>query len=317
MRAFFQSVLGLAFGGFFLWLALRMVGSDELLQAVSVVQLHWIGVALCIFAVDMALRVKRWQFLLSDTVKLSNGQVAKALIIGYMVNNLLPARLGEIYRADFVKRHYGGSRSSVLGTIVVERLLDGFAVVLSLSLGLLVLYVSRGIDSPVLTTLAIVAALGCTAAFGAVFWFHKLNWLFRQIPWSWLTSRLEDFSLALQALKMPGFHYPIILTGLIYMLEALVLWAALTAAGIDVGLAGVLIVLGTAVLSTLLPTAPGYVGSLQIAYIFALAPFGYEAPQAFIAATISQVFLAGSLIVTGLLIMFYMNVKRLAVRHVS
>ena len=317
MKAIVQGLFGLVFGAVCLWLALRIVGTLDLSQAIDAVQPWWIVVALALYTIDVALRVKRWQLLLHDTLPLTYGQVAKALIIGYMVNNLLPARLGEIYRADFVKRHYGGSRSSTLGSIVVERLLDGIAVVLSLSVGLLILFLNRGIDSSILTTLAIVAASGCSVALMVVVWFHRAERIFNRIPWQWLVLRLREFGSTFQAVRTPGFRYPVALTGTIYTVEALVIWSALNAAAIDVGLAGALVVLGTGVLSTLLPTAPGYVGNLQVAYIFALAPFGYEASSAFVAATISQIFLSGITVVCGLLIMLSMGARKMVIWRVS
>jgi hypothetical protein len=69
--------------------------------------------------------------------------VAEALLVGYGFNNLIPARLGELVRADYAKRQFGVSRSAALGSIVIERLLDGFIVVLCLSEGLLVISLLR------------------------------------------------------------------------------------------------------------------------------------------------------------------------------
>ncbi len=63
-------------------------------------------------------------------------QAAVALVVGCAVNSLLPARLGELFRADFCKRQYGVKRSLVLGTIAIERLMDGIFVVTALVIGI-------------------------------------------------------------------------------------------------------------------------------------------------------------------------------------
>ena len=60
----------------------------------------------------------------------------RSLLVGYGVNTLLPARLGELFRAEFFKRSYGVTRSVGLASVALERLLDGVIVVACLAAGL-------------------------------------------------------------------------------------------------------------------------------------------------------------------------------------
>jgi glycosyltransferase 2 family protein len=163
-----QPGIGLAVRAFFVWLALRGVSEKELRTLLAGVSLKWVALALALYAGSMFFRVVRWHNLLSALVSVSRGRVAEALLVGYAFNNLLPARLGELVRADYAKRRFGVSRSAVLGSIVVERLLDGFIVVLCLSGGLLVISllwhrVPQGFETRQL--MSVIGALGAVSSY--------------------------------------------------------------------------------------------------------------------------------------------------------
>ena len=79
------------------------------------------AIAVAVYWTAIAIRVSRWRLLLSQTKLLTNRQVGRSLIIGYTVNNLLPARLGELFRVDFVRREYGVPRSAVAcGSVILK-----------------------------------------------------------------------------------------------------------------------------------------------------------------------------------------------------
>ncbi len=67
----------------------------------------------------------------------SAAAVLQALLVGYAVNGALPARLGELFRADYLSRRSDFSGSTALASIVVERLLDLLAAVSLLVAGLI------------------------------------------------------------------------------------------------------------------------------------------------------------------------------------
>jgi len=307
MKAILQSLFGLAFGAFCLWLALRQIDHADLGRALHSVEWNWVVVSVFLYAINLSVRIRRWQLILSVKTVLSYRQVAVALIVGYMVNNLLPARLGELYRADFTKRRYGITRSTALGSIFVERILDATAVVLALNVGLMIAFVASDLYSATFVNIALTATAVLIVMFFASFLFPRMKHQISRIPLVWLHRRMSDFIDALGAMRLRAIVAPVFLTAVIYVFEALGIYAVLRAAGVDVGLAGVLISMGVAVLSTLLPTAPGYVGSLQLAFILSLALFEYPASSGFAAATIVQVFLSGGVVAAGLAIQAYIS----------
>ncbi|MCF8042819.1 MAG: flippase-like domain-containing protein [Desulfarculaceae bacterium] len=74
------------------------------------------------------LRSQRWQILLRPLKRCPIGPLYSANLIGFMANNVLPARLGEIVRAYAVNRLCAVPVSGALATLVIERILDGMAI---------------------------------------------------------------------------------------------------------------------------------------------------------------------------------------------
>ncbi len=109
--------------------------------------------------VDIGARGARWRALLAPIAPLPYRRVLGYTYIGYLANNVLPARLGELYRSHALGEGEGISRTTVLGTVVVERVVDTVMVVAIAALAVLVLSVRGVMTSAVLLGLAFVALL--------------------------------------------------------------------------------------------------------------------------------------------------------------
>lgn len=83
--------------------------------------------------------------------------------------------------------------------------------------------------------------------------------------------------------------------------EGLAIWSALQGLGIKLGCLSMMLVIGVVSLSTLLPSAPGFMGTYQYAYALVLSLLGYGAAKGVAAAVTVQVFLMGTLTVTGIM----------------
>ena len=95
--------------------------------------------------IDIGARGARWRALLAPIAPLPYRRVLGYTYIGYLANNVLPARLGELYRSHALGEGEGVSRTTVLGTVVVERVVDTVMVVAIAAVAVLVLSV-RGRD---------------------------------------------------------------------------------------------------------------------------------------------------------------------------
>lgn len=116
----------------FIWLALRSVNPRELWDQIQQIQLHWIPPFTLALLISHYLRAERWRLLLRD-VELMPGRstLFAGVMTGYMFNYVFP-RLGEISRPVYVARKMKISSGNLLGTIVLERIIDLFCLIVFL-----------------------------------------------------------------------------------------------------------------------------------------------------------------------------------------
>jgi len=103
-----------------LWAALKRADYWYLIPFVAVVIL------------SMLLRAWRWRLIVTPLGRISFSRLYASTMIGFMANNILPARLGEAVRAYSLGVRTGISRSALFGTIIVERIYDSFTLLLML-----------------------------------------------------------------------------------------------------------------------------------------------------------------------------------------
>ncbi|MEW5875941.1 MAG: lysylphosphatidylglycerol synthase transmembrane domain-containing protein [Candidatus Zixiibacteriota bacterium] len=116
----------------FLYLALRKVDYNELWVTLQNTQWVYLIPNLLMVVGVMFIRAWRWQMILRPVGKVSYNRVYTSTMIGFMVNNVLPARLGEIARAVSLGLKTGLSRSATLATIIIERVYDSITLLLFL-----------------------------------------------------------------------------------------------------------------------------------------------------------------------------------------
>nr|MBN1228182.1 flippase-like domain-containing protein [Anaerolineae bacterium] len=133
-----QTILaGLIISAVFLYLSLRRANLDAMLEAFRSARYQYILLSLLVVIFSVFIRAIRWSVLTQG--RLSIGDAFWLFNIGFLVNNLLPARIGEISRAMLAGQRPAMHFSSALSSIVVERLFDMVAVVVMLGIVLIVL----------------------------------------------------------------------------------------------------------------------------------------------------------------------------------
>ena len=157
-------------------LALFFVTGDwlRLGDALAEANYWYIIPAILLYQVSIGIRTVRWQVLLRHMRPVSVSRLYPVVVIGYMANNLLPMRIGELVRSYYVSEREQVSKTSALVTIVIERLLDAltllvFIAVIAIFVPLLVLAEGFGESSSVPWP-ALVAAISVPfiLAFGAL-----------------------------------------------------------------------------------------------------------------------------------------------------
>ena len=228
-------------------------------------------------------RARRWRYLFAPGARA--GHLFRAVLVGYMGNNLLPLRAGEIVRIYVASRH-GPRFWTTFATVVVERVLDGLA--LGVLVGGLLLVVPLpgelrwsilaflGVDLVgILVLVAIAVAPNACRALIETF-FHRIGWLSRR-----MLSMLDIMTEGLRGVRAPRHLLPLVLYSVgIWFFLALSVWTALHAAHLDLPLAAAWTVLAFLGLGVSLPSSPGFVGVVQAATVLALALFAVPRTEA-------------------------------------
>ncbi len=296
--------LGILLGGVFLWLAIRNVKPQDVETALATMDRWWLMAGVAVYLSAIGLRCLRWGFLLRATGSVKWRHASEALVTGFAANYVLPGRIGEIFRADYARRVFNMSRFTSLGTIVVERVCDGVVLVCALWIGFAWVFYTR--YAPAGTPWILWVGAVSSVVFGAAVVFIAMS---RRIDLRRLGVR-ESIATRWDRLVrgitsvLQGNATTVILCSIgIWALEAVALGSVARSFGISLSLAETLMLLGLASLSTLVPTAPGYVGTYQLVFGHVFQMFGYPETIGIIAATAIQIFCFGTVTVIGGLVL--------------
>ena len=125
--------ISIIFSLFFVVLILNHIDFEKMKKALETANYMYLPLAVASSLVTNIFRTYRWKYIISPIKKISTQSLFSGVAIGYMANNLLPARLGEFVRAYIMGKKEGISKSSTLATIVLERIFDGLALLFFLA----------------------------------------------------------------------------------------------------------------------------------------------------------------------------------------
>jgi hypothetical protein len=226
------------------------------------------------------LRALRWRILLNAEAHFSVGTVFWANSAGYLGNNFLPARAGEVIRSLLISSRSTLSKTYVLTTALGERLMDAIALVLWSSLALMGVNPKPQWMAGVSGTMAVIAGAGAVAIMVLPHTGGLLETVLRRMP---LPVRLRSILLRLAEQILQGlraFHSWrrfagfVGLTVIVWMSDSLCAITAARALGISLSFRVAVLLLAALGLSSALPSTPGYVGIYQFVAESVLTPFG-------------------------------------------
>lgn len=288
-----------------LWLALQEQTLEDVLAVFAQFDCSWLLLATAVYAANVLVRVMRWSRLRATIVEARFQVIGEVLLVGNAVNNILPARLGELFRADYGKRRLRQTRSALLATIVVERLADPTIVASCLACGALVLAPTlRGAGGTWrIIAFTVVASMSLLAvAFTTVSLLPRSERLWRRLP-RFVRRRLADVVTALRDLRNVRKGPFVLLTLGVWSFGALALACVMRAGGVSFDFFELLLLLGLVNLSTLLPTAPAYLGSYQLACAVVFSALGRSSAHGIAAAIAAQAFLLLPVTIVGILVL--------------
>jgi uncharacterized protein (TIRG00374 family) len=300
VRGLGRAIVGIAISVVALAVVVRSVDLAAAWDALRSAQPAWIALMVAFVVVDLLLRAVRWRVLLMPLARVPYRATLASLLVGYLANNVLPARLGEVVRSHDLGRRTGVSRAAILGTIVVERVVDTAVVVTIASVAILVLSVRGIVASAVLVGLAITALLVVGIAAGIVA--HRLPGAARVARFLDRWPRVRVLLIRLRegltvAANVRTMAAAVALSIASWSCSVLAFAAAAQAVGVEPTMAQAALLAAGVNLATAIPAAPGYVGTFELAAVTIAASVGIDRESALAFAVLLH---ATTLVITSI-----------------
>ncbi len=286
-------LIGIAISIFFLYISLRGLELKEFWQALQDANYWWLIPGIIVYFVGVWVRAWRWHYMLRPLKKIPTRTMFPIVAIGYMGNNIYPARAGEVLRAAVLKQREGVTISASLATVVVERIFDGVVMLAFVFLNLPELARLTGVSLDVaglkisIPQLAVVGAIifaGALLVFLLAAMFPRFSekiveWVVLHLVPARFRTQTRDVSMrflsGLESLRSPFDALMILFTTvIIWLLETGKSWFGMHACPFEVSFFTLMLMNGIVNLATTIPSAPGYVGTFDAPGIAVLVAYG-------------------------------------------
>lgn len=301
LRGVARAAIGIAISVVALALSLRGVDLQQAVDIAVSATPAWFFAMLGFTLLDIGARSWRWQRLVRPVARVPYLHMAGYLTTGYLANNVLPARLGELVRSHYLGEREGISRTTTLGTVVVERVIDLTIVVLIAS-GAILLLAVRGVVVSAVAVGLVVAGLLVLALAGSLV-AHRVPGADRvaALLARWplvvrLGARLRD-GLAVAG-RPRTLAEAVALSLVAWTFSTLVFAAAGQAIGVELSIGQAALMASGTALATAVPSGPGYFGTFELAGVRIAQSFGIDADSAFALTLLAH---ASVLVVTSVL----------------
>jgi glycosyltransferase 2 family protein len=250
-------------------------------EAMGRSELAWLAPALVVFAASILLRALRWQMLFEPAHRPGTKAATRALLVGYLFNNLLPARAGEAARIFQVHRDAGVPRAEALATVVVERIFDVLSLLLLLFGALpwlprVTWFRQAAILAAVVAAIVVMLAVGL-----AIFGDRPIRALLRLL-WFLPAERVEfavrHTTKGLVAVRRPAVALgAFAVTTVSWLVMGASFWLLMRGFKFGVPVSAALLVLVTVNLTMIVPSGPAALGVFEAGTVVAL--HAYRVPQ--------------------------------------
>jgi len=290
-----QFWVGIIISIIFLYLALRGLDLEHVWAAMQSASYLWLLPGIAVYFVGVWVRAWRWKALLRPLRSISTTAMFPVVTIGYMGNNIFPARAGELLRSVILRDREEVPVSASLATIIVERIFDGMIMLGFVFLNLPELVRISG-DTGFAANVQNIA-IWASAAFIAALLVFLLAAMFPRTTERILDTLLDRLMIArwregarslikrfltgIQALHSPQEVLIFFLvTAVIWLLETGKYWFVMRAFPFEISFTSLMLINGFVNLATMLPSAPGYVGTFDAPAIALLGAYGVNAEMA-------------------------------------
>ena len=274
MKKRLNLIIGILISAIFIYLAFRKVQFQEIVNSLKSANYFLILPNIVVVILGMIIRAVRWRYLLESTGKFRARELFPSVMIGFMANNLLPARLGEVVRAYSLGAKTGQSKSSIFASIVLERVFDSLSLLAMF--WLVILFIPF---PPPIKKFGIVTLLGTVAIIIFLIVLKRKTTSIVKLALKVLFFLPEKLSNKLENIMnkfaegLSIFRHRQALTMIIFwsiflwLITALSNYFVFMAFGLHPNITACFILLIFVAAGVMLPSAPGFVGVFQAAAI--------------------------------------------------
>lgn len=305
-----RTISSLIFGVVLLFLLSRVIFGDdfdwgEVVNLIGRADAGFLALAFLAYYATFPLRGLRWRYVLARSgMPLRLRDATEILFLSWFVNCLVPAKLGDLYRAYLLRGNYAASISRTVGTVFIERIAD---LIVIATLALTAGYWSfRGRARPDIDALFIVGfviAIGLVGLVGVMRLFGARfgRWLPARLGELW--DRFHEGSTG--ALSLRSIPVILAMTVVIWLLEGVRLYLVIRALNlpeVELGISASVFVALTAALLTAIPLTPAGFGFVEAGIIGVLSIYGVVREPAAAVALVDRALSIGTVIILGVIL---------------
>ncbi|MDI6742156.1 MAG: lysylphosphatidylglycerol synthase transmembrane domain-containing protein [Smithella sp.] len=269
------------------YLSVRDINLQDVFLAMA--SIHWLYVALFFIIIIFMqwLRSYRWGVILQPMEKIDQVSLFSVTSVGFMAIAAIPARIGELARPYLISRRSSIKMSSALGTVLVERVLDAFSVLL---IAIAVLFFTD-LPSFIIKSGIIFFLIALLMLFFIVFLILRrekalrlINIILSHLPGKFANKVDELIHHFIDGLKIivniNSLLYLFFLSMFIWLVDVAAIYTLFLAFGFDLPLMASFVLMIFLIVGIAIPTAPGYIGTWHLACVLALNLFGLPKAEA-------------------------------------
>lgn len=288
-----QYLLGILISVAAAWFFFQAVPLKEMGKALGEMNAWYLIPCTALYLFSYVFRSLRWHYLMRPVARVGFMPLFRALMIGFLGNNILPAHLGEFVRAYVLGKSEGVSKSATFATIVLERIYDGLTVLLLLLVVLITMDLPQGqVNGSVITvaTLRLAGWLGLALFAGLLIFLQLFRikkelarrlcaFCFRPLParfFDRLMAMVDEFAEGLSLSRPRDLLFVGLHSLLTWVFLGLWAWSLFPAFGLSLGpMSGILMEVVVA-LALLIPSAPAFLGTFHLAAAATLSFMGAD-----------------------------------------
>jgi uncharacterized protein (TIRG00374 family) len=267
------------------YFSVREIKLQDVFRALKNIQVSYVILFILIAILMQWLRSYRWGVILQPLEKIDQVSLFSVTCVGFLAISSIPARIGELARPYLIAQRSNIKMSSALGTILVERVFDGFSVLLIALFVFFLADIPSRYRSFMIQSSIIFFLLAVVMFCFIIFLILRrdaalklINRILSRLPGKFahkIDEVIHHFIDGFQIItNIRLLLYLFFLSALIWLVDVLAIYALLLSFGFNLPLMAPFVVMVILIVGIAIPTAPGYIGNWHLACVLALGFFG-------------------------------------------